>query len=160
MISTARVKWLVSILLAACVLVLALLGGKWGTSYAAENSLALAPHIDRIQPAAVRVGSPDVVMIVTGSGFEINKNPRVRLTTPLTDVVLAAPLQILPNALSQLIPGSYFTEPITYTLTVVQSNPGTVPTIPIDPDYDEVSNPVPFKVYEPLLIYISLVHKN
>jgi hypothetical protein len=52
------------------------------------------------------------------------------------------------------------TGPITYSLTVVQSNPGTIPTIPIDPNYDEESNPVPFKVYEPLWIYISIVHKN
>jgi len=152
MISASRMRWIFSFILAAIVLGLGLVGGPWGTSYAAENQVNLALTIVKIQPAIVRVGSPGIVLLITGSGFEVNKNPRVRLTAPGIDVLLAEPLYVLPTAIYQFIPSSYFDDLITYDVYVVQSTPGSIPTIPIDPGYDEVSNSVPLTVTQPMFI--------
>jgi hypothetical protein len=160
MILPYRIKWFVSVLLALGVLALGLVGGSWGTSYAA-NTEKLAPYIDKIEPAKVKVGTSYIVMIITGSGFEINKNARVRLTAVGIDEILDAPITTLPDAISQLIPGTYLAEPRTYDLYVVQSGADipTIPTIPIWPGVDEVSNPVPFIVYQPELIFIPILNK-
>lgn len=160
MVSPSKVKWFVSFLLAVLVLVLGLKGGSWGSTYAANNTVDLAPSITRIEPAGVPVGSPYIVMVITGAGFEINKNPRIRLTSPGADVILDKPLFVLPDAISQLIPENYFSEPTIFDLSVVQSSAHTIPVIPVDPDYDEVSNIVKFTVYEPDLIFIPLINKQ
>ena len=47
---TSKIKWLASIVLAAVLLTLALMGGKWGTSYTANAGVYVAPIIDVIRP--------------------------------------------------------------------------------------------------------------
>ena len=51
-------------------------------------------------------------------------------------------------------------DPKLYTVYVVMSIPGTVPTDPFDPAWDELSNPVPFTVYEPVYQYLPIVVRN
>jgi hypothetical protein len=160
MMAKSRAKWILSFLVGAILLVLGFIGGSWGRSYAAVEINNPDPQITRIDPSGVPVGSNDIVMVISGSGFEIDKIPRVMLTAPgMTDVILDAPQTVLPNGISQFIGKEYFTQPILYTLYVVQSNhlPNpTIPTIPITP-WDEQSNPLPFLVFEPYIL--PLVYK-
>lgn len=159
MISRSSTKWTISLILSFCLLILALIGGNWGSTYAASTKDTLLPYINRIEPAAVQVGSPYIVMIITGGNFDINKNPRIRLTAPGLDQILEAPLMVLPDGISQIIRPQYLVSPITYELFVVQSSSGSIPTIPIEPGWDEISNPARFVVYEPEYIHIPIVKK-
>ena len=43
MLATSKIKWFGSIILAGTLLVLALMGGKWGTIYSASASVNVAP---------------------------------------------------------------------------------------------------------------------
>jgi TRAP-type C4-dicarboxylate transport system permease small subunit len=45
MLTTSKVKWFGSILLASILLILALIGGKWGTDYSASASVNATPII-------------------------------------------------------------------------------------------------------------------
>jgi hypothetical protein len=135
------------------------MGGNWGTTYAADDQVNAAPIIDRIQPSAVRVGSPYIVMIIHGENFINDGFTRVKLTAPGFVEMLEPPQQILPDGISQVILPDLLDEPIIYTVTVVHSIAQTIPTIPIVPPYDEESNPVPFAVYVPQYAYLSIVHK-
>jgi hypothetical protein len=154
-----KLKWLISITLAGILLVLGLMGGNWGTTYAADDQVNAAPIIDRIQPSAVRVGSPYIVMIIHGENFINDGFTRVKLTAPGYEVMLEPPQQILPDGISQVILPDLLDEPIIYTVTVVHSIAQTIPTVPIVPPYDEVSNPVQFAVYVPQYAYLSIIHK-
>jgi hypothetical protein len=160
MLTKNRIKWVASIILGGILLVLGMAGGNWGTSFAADASVNVAPLIDHIQPSAVPAGSPYRVMIIYGENFGTSRQAiRVRLTSTGIDILLDEPLQVLPDGISQVIPADYLIEPIVYTLTVIRSNPGTVPILPPNPIYDEESNPVPFIVYEPLPMPLPIIYK-
>ena len=51
MLATSKIKWFGSIILAGILLVLALMGGNWGTNYSASASVNAAPVINSIQPS-------------------------------------------------------------------------------------------------------------
>jgi hypothetical protein len=147
MLATSKIKWFGSIILAGILLVLALIGGNWGTSYSANASVAAAPIITSIRPPAVLAGSGNTIIIISGSNFGSLITPiQVRLTMLGIDRLLT-PLQVLPNGISVIIPADLLTVPAVYTLTVLKSNLGTIPTIPTPPDV-EISNPLPFMVYK------------
>ena len=146
MLATSKIKWFGSIILAGIFLVLALIGGNWGTSYSASASIAAAPIITSIRPSTVPAGSGNTIIIITGSNFGNLVTPiQVRLTMVGIDRLLT-PLQVVPNGISVIIPADMLTVPALYTLTVLKSNFGTIPTIPTPPDV-EISNPLPFMVY-------------
>ena len=160
MVSPGYIKWIGSILIAGLMLILGLTGGNWGTSYAADGGINTTPIIDHIQPERVPVGTPWLLLFISGSDFDINEKARVMLTTPGGDVILAEPYVTLPDAIYQYIPGDYFLEPTVYLLSVVQSDINTIPTIPIIPIHDEVSNAVQFIVYNAELVYIPIITKQ
>ena len=81
MFSSLKIKWFASIILAGIFLALGMMGGNWGTSYAADASVNLAPVIDKITPSSAPVGSsPYVVVIIDGSGFGTIFNTAVYIT--------------------------------------------------------------------------------
>jgi len=156
MFSSSKIKWFASIILAGIFLALGMMGGNWGTSYAADASVNLAPVIDKITPSSAPVGSPYVVVIIDGSGFGTIFNTAVYITAIGFEDVLT-PSFILPDGISVVIPAELLIEPKLYMIYVVRSNANTVPSIPLVPPWDEVSNPAPFTVYEPVYQYLPIV---
>jgi hypothetical protein len=159
MLATPKIKWFGSIILAGILLVLAIFGGKWGTTYAAGASVNVAPLITAINPSSVPVGSPNTWLIIWGSNFGNMDDTRVRLTTGVGFDQLFTPREIRQDRIIVILPASLLVDPIVYTLTVVKSTPGTIPTIPVTP-YDEESNPVPFTVFETLYVYLPIIQNN
>ena len=159
MLATYKIKWYGSLILAGVLLTLALTGGKWGTTYSARASVAVAPHIDSIIPSLVPAGSPDIVLIITGSNFGDSTDTRVRLVENEVDILLE-PLQVLPDGISVIIADTLLVDPTLYSITVVKSTKHTIPTIPILPPWDEESNPASFFVYGPSFIHLPIVTNN
>lgn len=157
MLATSKIKWFGSIILAGILLALALMGGNWGTNYTASASVNAAPFIESIYPSVVPAGSPDTTMIISGANFGNTTDTRVRLTGVGVDLLLT-PLQVIPDGISVSIMANLLVVPNLYIVTVVKTTSGTVPTIPFPPGM-EVSNPVPFTVYEPLFTYLPLIYK-
>jgi hypothetical protein len=145
MLSTTKVKWLGSLIVSGFLLVLAVMGGRWGIDYTASAGIEAAPVIDSITPSAIPAGSPDTSMVIDGSEFGTLDDTRVWLTGTGVNQLLA-PEEISPEQITVLIPASLLAEPNLFMVTVIKSNWGTVPTIPTIPG-DEVSNPVPLLVY-------------
>jgi hypothetical protein len=160
MFTTSKIKWFVSIILAGILLVLTIFGGKWGTNYTASASVNAAPVIYYIDPSIARVGSPDTLVEILGSNFGTEDDTRVRLTGGGFDV-LFVPEEIAPGRIVITIPAGMLVDPIVYTLTVIKSKYGTIPTIPTipNPPDDEISNPVPFTVFETLPMYLPIINK-
>lgn len=155
-----RIKWLASIVVGAIVLILALFGGKWGTTYAANDGVLTAPVIDHIQPSIVRVGSDYKTIIIFGTFFD-QCAMWVRITSTGIDNSIL-PLQVLPNAISVVVGSEYFTSPSVYSIYVVHSTQCTVPPdppTPFDPLWDEISNAVTLTVYESLWTYMPIMRK-
>jgi hypothetical protein len=157
MFTTSKIKWIGTIFLAGIILVLALMGGKWGTSYAAEAGVNAAPIIYDIDPNAVPPGIEDRVIIINGANFGDINNTGVRLVGTGIDIILE-PDFVIPDGISVTIPAYLLAVPKLYILTVVKSNFPSIPTVPITP-WDEESNQVSFKVYNPHFTYLSVIVK-
>lgn len=161
--ATSKRKWYASLILAGILLLLAMVGGKWGTTYAADINAELTPVITSIVPFEIRAGYPtDVTMIVYGYNFEDQysslAHTNVRLTGGGHDIILDS-IQKLSTAISVRISPSLLDHPVIYNITVVKSSNYTIPTIPIVPPVDLVSNPVPFNVYVLQPKYIPVIYK-
>jgi len=159
MLATTKIKWFGTIILAGILLVLAMMGGNWGTDYTANASVNVAPIITAISPSSVPAGSPNTWLTIWGSNFGNLDDTRVRLTTGVGFDQLIDLRDIRQDRIIVIIPAYLLVDPTLYTLTVVKSTPGTVPVLPITP-YDEESNPVPFTVYETLVLYFPLMINN
>jgi hypothetical protein len=157
MSETSKIKWVGSIVLAGTLLVMALLGGNWGTNYSASASALALPHIDSIIPSAVPAGSPDTIMIIIGSNFGNVNDTAVRLKGITIDEIIL-PQQVLPNGISVNIPSTYLTDPALYIVTVVKSTLPSIPTVPITP-WDQESNQVSFSVFAAQFIHLPFIHK-
>jgi hypothetical protein len=151
MLTRSKMKWMGTILVAGIALALALMGGKWGTSYAADAGVNIPPTITKLIPNAAPVGAPNKYITITGSGFGTIANTAVRVKGTTIDEYLT-PLTVLPDGLIVLFPPSLFTHETVYLVTVVLYS-GTIPTIP---PFEE-SNPLPFTVYTPKNIYLPIV---
>ena len=159
MLPTSKIKWLASIALAAILLTLALMGGKWGTSYSANAGVYVAPVINVIHPNWAPAGSPDKMVIITGSNFgNVPDDVRIRVTGTLTDCLIT-PLQVIDSGISFIITDTLLIEPAVYSLMVMKSTIGTVPILPIPPNM-EISNAVDFYVFVPISVYLPLATKN
>jgi hypothetical protein len=156
MFNAPKIKWFGSIILAGTLLILALLGGKWETTYSASAGVNLTPFIESVTPSSVPEGSSDFIMIISGSGFGDMTDTRVRLTAVGFDE-LFEPLQVLPDEIRVVIPAELLTEPKLYTVTVVWSTVHTIPVVP-PTEWDEESNPKPFTVFIPF--YIPIMSSN
>ena len=158
MLATSKIKWFGSLILAGTLLVLAFMGGNWGTNYSASASVYATPHIDYIQPSEVPAGSPARVVIIAGSNFGNSQNTTVRLVGVGVDKTLTT-IVVTPNGISAQITADLLVAPTIYQVTVIWSPNNTVPTIPIYPG-DLESNPVPFTVYQGHILYLPIVSKN
>src|SRR4030042_5016590 len=116
MFATSKMKVLGSIILAGPFLVLAVLGGNWGTSYSASASVAAAPYIASIIPSAVPAGSPETTIIISGSNFGNLNDTRVRLSGIGIDELLT-PTSVIQGGISVRIPAALLTQPNLYILT-------------------------------------------
>lgn len=158
-------KWIGSLILASILLILAMIGGTWGTTYAAEVNQELTPVITSITPFEIEVGrTTDVIMRVHGYNFEDEnlslEHTSVRLSDGGTDMILEVyNNQKFSTDIYVRISASLFTVPNIFYITVVKSTVGTTPTVPILPAYDLVSNAVPFNVYQVQPKYIPVVFK-
>ena len=159
MSTTSKTKWVASIIVCGILLILSLMGGKWGTTYAANDIADDVPHIDFIAPDKILAGPSDKTIFISGSNFGNNSDTAVRVTGNGTDQILPGGL-IYPNSIWVSISSSLLVNPITYNITVVVSygEPPSIPTIPITP-WDEESNPVPLTVIEGYHLYSPLIFK-
>lgn len=159
MSNTSKYKWIVSILVGVILLALALTGGKWQISYAAESGINADPVIDSIIPSGVPAGSADRIVIIMGENFgESEDFIRIWIQDAEHDYK-AAPLTVFPTGISVTISDTLLVEPNVYSIAVVKSNGLSVPTIPPDPIYDMVSNFVDFVVFEAQTQYLPLIAK-
>ncbi len=156
MLTASKNKWLISLFIAGILLALALFGGTWGTTYAADNEVILAPQINFINPTEIAVGSPDTPFFIQGSGFGSSNDTGVRVEGNGVDNIYYG--LVYPTMIFGSFPADLFGSPTVYNITVVMSVPKTVPTIPITP-YDVESNIVPLRVYETQFMYLPTVTK-
>jgi hypothetical protein len=157
MLMKSKFKWIGTIVLAGFLLVSALLGGKWGTSYAADAAVSAPPVIYGIIPAAVPAGSSDKLIIISGANFGDVTDTAVRIKGTVVDQILV-PEAVIPDGISVYIPADLLVNPTVYLITVVKSTQQSIPTIPITP-WDEQSNPWPFKVFEPINTYLPVIER-
>jgi hypothetical protein len=156
---TSKYKWIVSVLVGVILLALALMGGKWQISYAADAKINADPIIDFIIPSAVPAGSGNVILIISGENFgESEEFDRIWIKDADHDYT-AAPLAVLPTGISVVITDTLLVEPNLYSIAVVQSNGLSIPPIPPNPIYDKVSNFVDFLVFEAKYEYLPLINK-
>jgi hypothetical protein len=132
-----------------------LTGGKWGTSYAATED-GPNPIIYLIQPSKVPVRSPDKVIIVSGLNYGGATNTGVRLQGNNFDKVLPT-IAVQANAISALVADTLMTEATVYTLTVVRSDAGTIPVVPLVPPYDHESNVLYFTVFQAEEYFLPII---
>ena len=153
-----KYRWVVSLSLGGILLVIALIGGNWQTSYAADSGLNTAPIIDYIDPEQTKVGSGTTPMIIYGSNFgEIESNIRIWLSDQVNNYTIA-PYHLGDSWISLYIPDPLLSSPVTYTLKVVKSNGLSIPTVP-PTIYDTTSNAVNFLVYTAKFIYLPITKK-
>jgi hypothetical protein len=157
MLMKSKFKWIGTIVLAGFLLVSALLGGKWGTSYAADAAVSAPPVIYKIIPDAIPAGSPDKPIVISGANFGDVTDTAVRIKGTVVDQILI-PVQVIPDGLSLWIPAALLVNVDTYLVTVVKSTQQSIPTIPITP-WDEQSNALPLTVYAPKYQFLPMVSK-
>ncbi len=156
MARTTILKWIVGISLAGVLLILGLTGGVWGTTYTADAGIDANPSINAVYPAIVAAGSPDKVIVITGSNFGNKDDTGVRLVANGFDQILR-PIAVVQDGLSVNITHTLMTEPIVYNLTVVRSDLPSIPTIPIVPIWDHESNVLTFTVIQALNFYLPII---
>ena len=152
-------KWVVSILLACLVLILALAGGRWGSSFTASANVNAAPLIDTIDPTSVLVDSPDTTITIQGLNFGNSEDTRVWISEGGVNELLV-PLTITPVQITVVLTADLLDRPAYFAVRVIKStsgSPPTIPTIPTPPD-EEISNTVYFTVWSPY-IYLPLIQQ-
>jgi hypothetical protein len=158
--TSSKYKWIISLIVGGIVLALALMGGKWQFSYAADGGVNAAPHIDHITPSEVPAGSGNVMLIISGANFGESKD-FIRVWIKDTEHnYRAAPVSVFgTTSISVVITDTLLVEPNLYSIAVVQSNGYSIPPIPPNPIYDQVSNFVDFVVYPVKYQYLPISFK-
>jgi hypothetical protein len=161
MLTKTRIKWGLSFIVGGIVLALALMGGKWQFSYAADGGVNADPHIDHITPSAVPAGSGNVMLIISGANFgESEDFIRIWIKDAEHDY-RAAPVSVFgTTSISVVITDTLLVEPNLYSIAVVQSNGYSIPPIPPDPEYDKESNFVDFVVFPLKYQYLPILIKQ
>ncbi len=157
MFTKSATKWLFSFILAGVLLALALFGGTWGTTYAADDQVNLLPQINYIVPNQILAGSPATMIFVNGSGFGDNNNTAVRIQGNGVDKVFYGLVQA--NGIWVTISAADLVNPTIYGVTVVMSTVDSLPTIPFLPEWDVQSNSVPLRVYVNQYFQLPLMYK-
>ncbi len=159
MSTSIKHKWIVSFILGGVLLALAMLGGGWKISYASDANTIDPPHIDSIFPDAVPAGSGNVMMIIGGTNFGVSESYiRVWIHDEEHDYK-AAPFNVEDTSLSVIITDTLLVGPDIYIIKIVKSNGLSIPTVPPNPTFDQVSNAVDFIVYQPQYVYLPIIRK-
>ncbi len=159
MSNPSRTKWIASLILGGILIALALLGGKWQATYAADAAVNQDPVIDQIYPDAVPAGSGDTVLIITGSNFGGTPDFIRIWIADATHNYTAAPKGIMNTVVSVVITDTLLVAPDNYTIRVVKSNGLSIPSIPPWIPYDQVSNRVDFVVFAPQFIFLPVMDR-
>ncbi|MDO8969625.1 MAG: IPT/TIG domain-containing protein [Saprospiraceae bacterium] len=134
MLSKTNKTWLGTIGLASILMLLAIFGGTWGTSYAASSEASAAPVITSIDPVKMPVSGSGVHMVIRGSNFGTLSGTHVWVLQwggPAKEMVI---LSILSDLIVIDVPGSMTNQPNRSDVGVVTgSGSSTVPTIPTIP---------------------------
>lgn len=158
MLTKPRFRWLISLILGGVLLLMALMGGNWGSDYSARASIDANPVIDYIVPSLIPAGSPDTVIIIGGSNFGNIYNTRVRIKGDSQDKMLK-PKYIISTGISVNITDTLMVNPTVYELRVYRSDYYTIPSIPTFPEWDKSSNPVNLTVYEPIPVFLPIIKR-
>ncbi len=159
MFTSTKHKWVVSFILGGVLLALAMLGGGWKITYASDANLQPTPLINFIFPDAVPAGSGNVMLIIGGANFGfLESDIRVWIHDEEHDYT-AAPFNVGDTGLSVIITNTLLASPDVYIIKVVRSNSQSVPSIPPNPSFDQVSNAVDFIVYQPQYVYLPIIRK-
>jgi hypothetical protein len=160
MARTAIIKWIGTIFLGGILLVLALMGGNWGSSYAAVAGDCPVPYITYINPSSVKTGSLGKTIVISGGNFGTPSDTFVWFdSTILPD--LLPPTSVLPDGtgISVFVPTFMLAVDNNYAVKIVKSCPHTIPTIPTLPDWDVVSTSKPFVIYTPFDFYLPIISR-
>ncbi len=156
MLITRRYKWIGGIILGGILLALGLLGGNWGTNYVMPASANNYPVINAIIPFSLPAGSADKVVIISGTIDGFQSNTRIRFIGNGIDVLLS-PIQVIPSSgASVKVPQSLLDVPTVYTVKIIVSDYGTIPTFPLWTGIDLESNPGTFTVFQPIDTYLPI----
>jgi hypothetical protein len=158
--TNGKIKWIGSIFLGGFLLVLAVMGGNWGSSYAALAGDCPKPYITYINPPSVKTGSVGKTIVISGGNFGTPNDTFVWFDSTIFPNLLA-PTSVLPDGtgISVFVPTFMLYVDNNYNVKIVRSCPHTQPTLPTLPDWDEVSDPKPFVVFTPLDFYLPIMHK-
>ena len=160
MTPVSKTKWILSIILGGILLVLGLAGGSWQITYAADGAAVNAdPIINFIYPNKVPAGSDNVMMVIAGENFGyVEDFIRVWVQDQTYNYTIT-PVNVIDTGIGVIITDTLLVSPNLYTIRVVKSNGQSIPTIPPNPIYDQVSNAVDFLVYQPRYIFMPLITK-
>jgi hypothetical protein len=152
--------WLGTIALASILMMLAIFGGNWGTSYAKPSEPAAAPVITSIDPKYVHVTSGNTLMVIRGTNLGTQDVTRVRFYQWDSSVVYElVPQHVQSELIVVEIPGNMTDQPHKYNvMVVVYSSTPTVPTLPTIPGQN--SNLAVFSAFEPIYYYLPCIHRR
>ena len=160
MLSASKYKWIASVVLGGILIFLAMIGGEWKATYAADASVNQDPVINYISPVQVPAGSASKTMVIGGTNFGTSEDfIRVWIHDASHDYT-AAPINVLIDGISVVITDTLMVSPTLYTIRVVISNGQSIPAVPPWIPFDQFSNPVDFLVYQPVYQYLPRIEKN
>ena len=144
-------KWLLSIGITTCVLVLALMGGIWQSGRA--QTIPTIPSLTTYDPHQVFVNSGDFVLTI--NGFNFNQLPFVGVRWFISGVVdvLLVPTSVSPDGTQIIVtvPGNLITQ-INTAYVYVINNPTAF-------DEREVAGPLSIKII-PYNWYMPVMQHN
>lgn len=157
MSKTSKFKWIGGIILAGILLAVGLLGGDWGTNNIMPASANAYPVINAIIPFSLPAGSADKVVIISGTIDGQLNQTRIRFTGNGIDVILT-PIQVISaSGASVTVPKNLMGAPAVYTVRIIVSDYGTIPTLPLWTGIDLESNPGTFTVFQPIDYYLPII---
>ncbi len=159
MLTAPKYKWIASLILGGILIFLAMIGGEWQATYAADAGINQVPSIDYISPVQVPAGSGNKTMVIGGADFGGSEDfIRVWIRDATHDEMLP-PETVIDTGISVVISNALLVNPTMYSITVVKSNGQSIPPNPPNPVYDLVSNSKDFLVYETQYIYLPVIRK-
>jgi hypothetical protein len=144
-------KWILSVGIAASILILALLGGIWQSGRA--QTTPTIPSLTTYDPHQVLVNSGDFVLTI--NGFNFNQMPFVGVRWFISGVadVLLVPTSVSLDGTQIIVtvPGNLITQIGSASVYVINN--------PTAGDPDEVAGPLTINIF-PYTLYLPVLHKN
>jgi hypothetical protein len=144
-------KWILSVGIAASILILALLGGIWESGRA--QTIPTIPSLTTYDPHQVLVNSGDFVLTI--NGFNFNQLPFVGVRWFISGVadVLLVPTSVSLDGTQIIVtvPGNLITQIGSASVYVINN--------PTAGDPFEVAGPLTINII-PYTLYLPVMHKN